>query len=152
VLEERGRVNEVNYGMCEEDIEYILAQRFTMTGSDGEAASLQYPGQPHPRWYGTFPRVIAHYGKDRGLFPVETAVFKMTGLPAMRLGLQNRGLIREGMKADLVLFDYDAIRDVPDYSDPKAACEGIIRVYVNGALTAKDGVHTGARAGCALRK
>ena len=152
IVEERGRVTEVNYGMCEEDIEYIMSQRFTMIGSDGEAASLDYPGQPHPRWFGTFPRVIAHYSRDRGLFPVETAVHKMTGLPAARLGLQDRGLIREGMKADLVLFDYDRIRDVPDYASPKAACEGIHRVYVNGVLTALDGTHTGARAGRILRK
>lgn len=152
IVEERGRVTEVNYGMCEDDIEYIMGQRFTMVGSDGEAASLDYPGQPHPRWYGAFPRVIAHYGRDRSLFPVETAVYKMTGLPAMRLGLQDRGLLREGMKADLVLFDYDRLRDVPDYGKPQAACEGIRRVYVNGVLTAENGVHTGARAGRILRK
>ncbi len=152
ILEEKGRVNEVNYGMCEEDIEYIMSQPFTMIGSDGNAVSLQYPGQPHPRWYGTFPRVLSKYCRERQLFSLETAVYKMTGLPAARLGLQNRGLIREGMWADLVLFDFNAICDTPSFHQPKQACQGIHRVYVNGTLTAQDGVHTGARAGHVLRK
>lgn len=152
IVEERCRVGEVNYGMCEEDIEYIMSQPYTMIGSDGEAASLDHSGQPHPRWYGTFPRVIARYCRERKLFPLETAVFKMTGLPAARLGLQNRGLIRRGMQADLVLFDFDEIEDTPTYQNPKQPCRGIRRVYVNGALTALDGVHTGARSGAIMRK
>ena len=152
VVEERCRVGEVNYGMCEEDIEYIMSQPYTMIGSDGEAASLDRNGQPHPRWYGTFPRVIAKYCRERKLFPLETAVFKMTGLPACRLGLQKRGLIREGMQADLVLFDFEEIEDTPTYENPKQPCRGIRRVYVNGALTALNGVHTGARNGHILRK
>ena len=152
VAEEKGRVNEINYGMCEADIEYIMGQSFTMIGSDGNAASLDYPGQPHPRWYGTFPRVIARYCRDRELFPLETAIFKMTGMPAARLGLQDRGLIRQGMWADLALFDLDAIEDTPTYSHPKQACKGIMQVYVNGALAAENGVHTGAQAGMVLRR
>lgn len=152
IVEERCRVGEVNYGMCEEDIEYIMSQPYTMIGSDGEAASLDHSGQPHPRWYGTFPRVIAKYCRERKLFSLETAIFKMTGLPAARLGLQNRGLIRRGMQADLVLFDFDEIEDTPTYQNPKQPCRGIRRVYVNGALTALDGVHTGARAGTIMRK
>ncbi len=152
ILEERGRVNEVNYGMCEEDIEYIMKQPYVMIGSDGEAASITYPGQPHPRWYGTFPRVLTKYCKERKLFPLETAIFKMTGLPASRLGLSDRGLIKEGMYADLVLFNFDEIEDTPTFHAPKKACKGIRRVYVNGVLTAKDGIHTGAKAGAILRK
>ena len=152
VVEERCRVGEVNFGMCEEDIEYIMKQPFVMIGSDGEAVSLDYPGQPHPRWYGTFPRIISKYCREQKLFPLETAIFKMTGLPAGRLGLQDRGLIREGMWADLVLFDFDTIKDAPDYSKPKQPCEGIRRVYVNGVLTAENGRHTGARSGQILRR
>lgn len=152
VYDEKGRCNEVNYGMCEEDIEYIMKQPYVMPGSDGNSVSLDYPGQPHPRWYGTFPRIIAHYCRDRKLFPLETAIFKITGLPASRLGLSDRGLIKEGMWADLVLFDFDTIQDTPTYNDPKRPCQGILRVYVNGQLTAKDGVHTGARCGKVLRK
>ena len=76
----------------------------------------------------------------------------MTGLPASRAGLQNRGLIRGGMCADLVLFDFDTINDTPSYDNPKQACEGILKVYVNGVLTAENGRHTGARAGKVLRR
>ena len=152
VVEEKSRVNEIAYGMCEDDIEYIMKQPYVMTGSDGEAASMDYKGQPHPRWYGTFPRVLAHYCRERQILPLETAVHKMTGLPAMRLGLQDRGLIREGMWADLVLFDADNVLDNPDFVQPKQPCSGIERVYVNGVLTAENGVHTGAKAGRALRK
>ena len=152
VVEEKCRVSEVVFSMCEEDIEYVMTQPFTMIGSDGEAASMEYVGQPHPRWFGTFPRVISHYCRDRKLFTLETAVHKMTGLTASRLGLSDRGLIREGNWADLVLFDFDEIQDNPDFDKPKQPCSGIRRVYVNGVLTALDGVHTGARAGKALRK
>ncbi len=152
ILEERSRVGEVNFGMCEEDIEYIMQRPYVMIGSDGNAAPLDYEGQPHPRWYGTFPRVIAKYCRERKLFPLETAIFKMTGLPANRLGFSDRGLIREGMWADLVLFDFDEIEDTPTYEAPKQPCKGIRRVYVNGVLTACDGVHTGASAGMALRR
>lgn len=152
ILEEKGRVNEISFGMCEEDVEYIMGQRFTMVGSDGNAIPLDYPGQPHPRSYGTFPRVIGHYCRDRKLFSLETAVYKMTGLPASRLRIQDRGLIREGMWADLVLFDFDTIRDTPTYTDPKRACEGILQVYVNGVLTAENGRHTGAKAGVTLKR
>ena len=76
----------------------------------------------------------------------------MPGLTASRLGLQNRGLIKEGNWADLVLFDFDKLQDNPDFAEPKQACSGIRRVYVNGVLTALDGAHTGARAGVAIRK
>lgn len=152
ILEEKGRVNEVNYSMCEEDIEYIMKQPYVMTGSDGNAASMDYPGIPHPRWYGTFPRVLAHYCRDRGLFSLETAIHKMTGMPAARLKLSDRGLIKAGMWADLVLFDYERLEDTPSFQDPKQPCKGILKVYVNGVLTAEDGKHTGARMGAVLRK
>ena len=152
ILEERCHVGEINYGMCEEDIEYIMKQPYTMIGSDGNAASLTCGGRPHPRWFGTFPRVIAKYCRERKLFSLETAVFKMTGLTACRLGLPDRGLIKEGMWADLVLFDFEKIQDTPTFADPKQPCAGITRVYVNGVLTAENGVHTGLTAGKILRR
>ena len=151
VLEEKGRIDEVNFGMCEEDIEYIMKQPYVMPGSDGKAVSLDYPGRPHPRYFGTFPRVLAHYSRDRGLFPLETAICKMTSLPASRLGLADRGLLKEGMWADIVIFDAEQIRDVPSYKNPVMGCDGIVQVYVNGVLTAQNGVHTGAAAGKVLR-
>jgi len=96
--------------------------------------------------------VLAHYCRDRALFPLETAVQKMTALPASRLGLTDRGVLKEGMWADLVLFDREKLKDDPDFLNPQQACSGICRVYVNGVLTALDGKHTGARAGQVLRK
>ena len=123
-----------------------------MIGSDGWAYDLNYPGKPHPRSFGAFPRVIAHYSRERGLFPLETAVYKMTGLPAKRLGLTDRGVLKEGCWADLCIFDPEKIADDPTYLDPCKPCSGISRVYVNGVLTAENGVHTGARAGMVIRK
>ena len=151
VLEEKGRIDEVNFGMCEEDIEYIMKQPYVMAGSDGKAVPLNYAGRPHPRFFGTFPRILRHYCLERKLFPLETAVHKMTGLPASRLNLQDRGFLREGMWADIVIFDADRIRDNPSYEKPAQACDGIVQVYVNGVLTAENGRHTGAAAGKVLR-
>ena len=137
VLEEKGRIDEIDFGMCEEDIEYIMKQPYVMAGSDGKAVPLTYAGRPHPRFFGTFPRIIRHYCLDRKLFSLETAIHKMTCLPASRLNLQDRGLLR--------------IRDNPSYEKPAQACDGIQRVYVNGVLTAENGKHTGAAAGKVLR-
>ncbi len=152
IMEERGKVNEINYGMCEEDIEYIMKNDFMMIGSDGNAFSLNCPGRPHPRNFAAFPRLIAYYCRERKLFSLETAISRMSGKPAAKLGLQDRGLIKEGFFADLVLFDFDEIEDTPSFSEPCVACKGIERVYVNGVLTAENGKHTGAKAGKVLRK
>lgn len=152
ILASEGRVNEVNYGMCEEDIEFIMSQDFGVIGSDGEAKPLNCEGQPHPRNFGTFPRVIAHYCRERKLFSLEKAINKLTLMPAERMGLRDRGLIKEGMCADMVIFDFERINDTPSYDRPKQACEGIERVYVNGVLTALNGRHTGAAAGRVLRR
>ncbi len=152
VLDAENKVGELAFGMCEEDIEYIMQRPFVMTGSDGGAMNLSVGGKPHPRNFGTFARVLSHYCRDRQLFPVETAVHKMTGLPASRLKLEGRGVLKTGMWADLVLFDLETLKDDPSYLDPQQPCSGILRVYVNGVLTALDGKHTGARAGVVLRR
>ena len=152
IVDSGDRAGEINYGMCEEDIEFIMRKPYVMTGSDGQSLGLDFDGIPHPRNYGTFPRVIAHYARDRKLFTVEEAVRKMTSMPAARLGLADRGLVKEGFMADLVLFDLESLEDTPTFENPKVACRGIRRVYVNGVLTARDGVHTGARAGRVLRR
>ena len=151
ILANRSRVGEIHYAICEEDVEYIMQKPYVMIGSDGDALSLDYDGKPHPRAFGTFPRVIAHYCRDRGLFPLEEAIRKMTSMPANRLGLKDRGLIKEGYAADLVVFDYDRIEDTPTFDNPKSECRGIEKVYVNGVLTALNGKHTHARAGKVLR-
>ncbi len=152
MIEERGRVSQINFGMCEEDVVHIMKQPFVMVGSDGSATPLHTTNVPHPRNFGTFPRVIAEYCKRQRLFSLETAVHKMTGMPASRIGLTDRGVIKAGMWADLVLFDFDSINDTPTFAKPAVACEGILQVYVNGVLTAENGVHTGAAAGSVLRK
>lgn len=147
VIEENDGVGEICYGMCEADIEYIMRQDFTMTGSDGNALPLSYVGKPHPRYFGTFVRVLGHYCRDRQLFPLEAAVRKLTSMPAARAGLTDRGVIKRGMRADLVLFDFDALEDTPTYECAQVPCRGIERVYVGGVLTALRGKHTGAMAG-----
>ena len=152
LIEEDGNVRQLTFGMCEEDVEMIMKKSYTMIGSDGSSMPIDTKDVPHPRSYGTFPRVLGEYCRERKLFPLEVAVNKMTGMPAARIGLSDRGVIKVGMWADLVLFDPDTIKDTPTYAKPNVACEGILQVYVNGVLTAENGVHTGALAGKVLRR
>ena len=123
-----------------------------MPGSDGESYSLDFGGQPHPRNFGTFPRIISHYQRERKLFTLEESIRKMTSLPARRIGIDDRGTIAEGKWADIVLFNYDEIEDTPTYENPKKACKGIRKVFVNGKLAASDGAVTNCKAGKILRK
>ncbi len=108
-------------------------------------------GLPHPRAYGTFPRIIAEYVKRRPVLSLEDAVRKMTGWPAQRMGLTDRGLIRDGMRADIVVFDLDKLDDVASWEKPTASPTGIETVIVNGVVTIANGKHTGAKAGAVLR-
>ena len=133
----------VYYGMDEEDVRRILAHPLSMVGSDG----LPEDPFPHPRLWGAFPRVLGHFSRDVGLFPLHTAVHKMTGLSAARFGLAERGEIREGHWADLVLFDPLRVRDVADFKAPQRAAEGIDGVWVNGVLSYSDGQANGQRPG-----
>ncbi|KAF1027950.1 MAG: D-aminoacylase [Pseudomonas sp.] len=133
----------VYYGMDEADVRRILAHPLSMVGSDG----LPEDPFPHPRLWGAFPRVLGHFSRDVGLFPLHTAVHKMTGLSAARYGLVGRGEIREGNWADLVLFDPLRVRDVADFKDPQRAAEGIDGVWVNGVLSYSDGQANGQRPG-----
>ncbi|MEB0041473.1 MULTISPECIES: D-aminoacylase [unclassified Pseudomonas] len=133
----------VYYGMDESDVQRILAHPLSMIGSDG----LPEDPFPHPRLWGAFPRVLGHFSRDLGLFPLHTAVHKMTGLSAARFGLHERGEIREGYWADLTLFDPARIRDVADFNDPQRAAEGIDGVWVNGQLSYADGQVQGNRHG-----
>lgn len=132
----------VYHCMHGDDVERILAHPLTMIGSDG----LPVDPRPHPRLWGAFPRVLGHYARDRGLFPLELAVRKMTGLAADRFGLADRGYLREGMAADLVLFDAAAIADTATFDDPVRPAAGIAGVWVNG-VHAYDGARAIGRAG-----
>ncbi|OQR27150.1 D-aminoacylase [Pseudomonas sp. Bc-h] len=133
----------VYYGMDENDVQSIMKHPLSMIGSDG----LPEDPFPHPRLWGAFPRVLGHFSRDIGLFPLHTAVHKMTGLTATRFGLHERGFVREGYWADLVLFNAETVRDVADFKEPKRAAEGIDGVWVNGHLSYADGKPQGERQG-----
>jgi N-acyl-D-amino-acid deacylase len=121
----------------------ILAHPATMIGSDG----LPNDPRPHPRLWGTFPRVLGRYSRDEKLISLPKAVHKMTGMPAQRLGLAERGFIRKGYSADLVLFDPDKIMDTATFADPVRPATGIAGVWVNGVLSYNAEGATGIRAG-----
>jgi N-acyl-D-amino-acid deacylase len=133
----------VYYGMHEDDVRRVLSHRLTMIGSDG----LPNDPHPHPRLWGAFPRVLGHYSRELGLIPLPQAVHKMTGLSAARFGLSERGLVRQGYHADLVLFDPDTVIDTATFRDPVQASAGIEAVWVNGTLSYRQGNATGRRAG-----
>jgi N-acyl-D-amino-acid deacylase len=131
----------------EENISKSLKAPFTMVGSDGVPTLTGYS---NPRLYGTFPRVIRKFVREKNVMNLSEAVYKMTGLPAQTFGIKNRGIIKEGAYADIVLFDYDKIADKGDYVNPMRQPEGILDVFVNGEHSVKDAKHTGKRSGKAL--
>jgi N-acyl-D-amino-acid deacylase len=133
----------IYHSMAEDDMRAVLRHPGTMIGSDG----LPNDPRPHPRLWGTFPRVLGHYSRDQGLFPLSEAVRKMTSLPAQRFSLPDRGLIREGSRADLVLFNPRTVQDRATFADPVRAAEGIEAVWVNGVLSYRNQSPTGQRAG-----
>jgi N-acyl-D-amino-acid deacylase len=138
----------VYFRMDENDVQRILSFDETMIGSDG----LPQDALPHPRLWGTFPRVLGHYGRLLGLFPLETAVYKMTGLTARNFGLQGRGVVREGAYADLTLFDAQRVGEAASYEHPIAPSHGIEVVIVNGVVVWSQGRSTGAHPGRVLKR
>lgn len=138
----------VYHCMADEDVERILAHPATMVGSDG----LPEDPRPHPRLWGAFARVLGHYSRDRGLFPLGAAVRKMTGLAADRFGMTDRGYVRAGMAADLVLFDPATVADMATYAAPTTPARGIHGVWVNGVPVLEHGVPTGRRGGRLLER
>jgi N-acyl-D-amino-acid deacylase len=137
--------------MDEEDVRRIMAHPMTMIASDGRL-TRRGDGVPHPRNYGTFPRVLGHYARDLKAITLEDAVRKMTSLPASRLGISNRGCLREGCAADVVLFDAAKVRDVGTFEDPHRYPEGIPWVFVNGQPVIENGAMSSARPGRVLRR
>ncbi len=133
----------IYHSISEEDMRRILRHEATMIGSDG----LPRDPKPHPRLWGAFPRVLGKYCRDEKLFALPEAVYKMTGLPAARFGLEGRGLIREGCAADMVLFDAERISDAATFDDPMRPAKGIEAVWVNGVLEYTAEGATGKRAG-----
>ncbi len=151
IIEEEAGVAAVTFGMDEDDVRYILANPFTMVGSDGSAMSLDIPGKPHPRTFGTFTKVLEKYALEENLISIEEAIRKMTSLPASRLKLANRGMIRPGFKADLVMISPKDLKTYADYANPQQAPSGIVKVWVNGQLAVDDSKLTGVRAGQVIR-
>jgi dihydroorotase/N-acyl-D-amino-acid deacylase len=135
----------------ESDVRRIMVHPQTMIASDGR---LSRPGElhPHPRAYGTFPRVLGEYVRARQLLPLELAIHKMTQMPARRLGLADRGVVREGAVADVVIFNPETVRDLATFTEPHQYPVGIDVVLVNGQVAVDGGVTTSARAGRVLQR
>ena len=150
VIEEQMEAAMVIFMMDDGDIERILKAPDTMIGSDG------VPGfgsaKVHPRMTGTFPRILGHYVREKGVITLQEAIRKMTSLPAQTFGLFKKGLLRQGMNADLVIFDPDVIIDKSTFDDPSQPPEGIRWVIVNGEIAVEEGKITGATSGKVLRR
>jgi N-acyl-D-amino-acid deacylase len=142
--------------ICEDDIRTIVRSPTALVGSDGNCVAtygIVSQGMPHPRFYGTFPRIISRYARAEGLIPLELAIYKMTGGPAKALRLRDRGLLREGYRADIAIFDPDDFLDTATYADPHRYPSGArTTVIVNGTIVVEDAVHTGATPGRVLRR
>lgn len=138
----------IYYNMDERDVRRVLSYPVTMVGSDG----LPNDPMPHPRLWGAFPRVLGHYSRDEKLFPLTVAVHKMTGMSAARFQLPQRGLVKRGYYADLVMFDPETVRDVASFSDPQRPAAGIEAVMVNGVMSYGRDKQVIGRAGRFLRR
>jgi N-acyl-D-amino-acid deacylase len=147
IYEEGMFIHGVHHTMSEDDVKMVMRVPWVAIGSDGSALNSSYPGKPHPRSFGTNPRVLGKYTRDEKILALEDAVRKMTSLPAQVLGLKDRGLLREGYWADVVVLDPDAVADMADYDNPKQYPRGVDHVLVNGAIVVDGGHHTGARPG-----
>jgi N-acyl-D-aspartate/D-glutamate deacylase len=142
LLEEKCTVGMVSFAQSIENVAKVLAHPLLMIGSDSlslHSGEGDRPGKPHPRTYGTFPRVLGEYARQQKLFSLETAVHKMTGMPAARLRLSGRGLVREGYAADLTIFDPRTVRDESTFAEPHRYPSGIPYVVVNGAVVVDGG-------------
>ena len=148
-LIQRGGARAIYHAMDESDVERIMQHPATIIGSDG-GVSVFGAGVPHPREYGTFPRVLGRYVRERGVLTLEEAVRKMSGATAQRLGLQQRGLLQEEFYADITVFDPELVGDRATFESPQQYAVGVQYVIVNGHLVIDQGEHTGARPGRVL--
>ena len=139
----------VFHGMGENDVRYIMQYPFNMFGSDS-GIRLYKQGMPHPRGYGTNARVLGKYVREEKLIPLEEAIRRMTSLPAQKFQLKDRGLLKTGMAADIVVFDETQVQDMATFNDPHQYSKGFRYVIVNGKLVVENGLHTGVRSGAVL--
>jgi N-acyl-D-amino-acid deacylase len=155
LVEEKLDVSAIYFTMCEDDVRTVLSYAATCIGSDASACATEGPtsaGKPHPRTFGTFPRIFKRYVRDTGLLTLPEAVRRATSLPAGRLGLRARGTIAVGNFADLVVFDRERIADTATYMRPHSYPDGVVHVFVNGVAAVRAGVTTGLRHGRVLRR
>ncbi len=146
---EQGGCGGIFHAIGEEDLQRILVHPATMIASDGEVPVFGR-NVPHPRSYGTFARVLGLYARDKKLLPLETAVQKMSSFPAQRIGLSDRGVLRQGLKADIAVFDAATVRDTATFEKPHSYAEGVSVVIVNGQVAFEGGKMTAARPGRVL--
>ncbi len=156
LIEDKGATRVLITSIAEDDIREILRSPSALVGSDGNCVAdygIVAQGMPHPRFYGTFPRIIGHYVHDERLLPLEQAVHKMTGATAAALRLRDRGLLKEGYRADIAIFDPADFKDRATYAEPHQYPSGTrTTVLVNGAVVVEDARHTGALPGMVLRR
>jgi N-acyl-D-amino-acid deacylase len=146
LIEEKGSVTMIIHWGYEEDVLLGMCHQLQMVGSDGI-----FGGKPHPRLYGTFPRVLGKYVREKGALKLEKAIRKMTGFPAQLMRLKDRGLIKEGYQADIVVFDQGEIAECGTFEEPLLEPAGIRDVLINGNLTVHNGEYIGTRAGQVIR-
>ncbi len=154
LIEERARVDIVGFAMNEDNLKKVLSHPLVMIGSDGNAVSPKGKlsvGKPHPRYYGTFPRVLGKYCREENIFDLATAIKKMTSMPADKLGLKKRGYLKKDYFADITIFNPVTVIDNATFLNPHQFPTGIEYVIVNGKVTVKNGEHTGELAGEILR-
>ena len=147
VVEEGAFISGVHHTMSEDDVKFVMQVPWVSIASDGGALNLTEPGKPHPRSFGTNVRVLGKYVRDEKVLKLEDAVRKMTSLPAQTMRLKDRGLLKEGYWADVVVFDPDAVSDAATYENPQQYAKGVPFVLVNGTVVIDNGNHTGARPG-----
>ena len=144
----------VYFMMSEDDVRETLKLPWVSIGSDGSAVrpdGILGRGKPHPRWYGAFPRVLGKYVREEGVLTLPEAVRKMTSMNAEKLGIADRGLLKEGWKADITIFDPATVQDEATFENPHQYASGIPYVIVNGSLVIDQGEHTGAKPGRVIR-
>ena len=147
MAEEDGTISGIFHTMSEADVRMVMTKPWVAIASDGSALNLDEEGVPHPRSFSTNPRVLGYYVREERVLTLEEAIRKMTTLPAQILGLRDRGQVREGFAADLVIFDPAAVGETNSFEKPKSYPAGIPYTIVNGVVVIDGGTHTGARPG-----
>lgn len=153
IVDEEARAGAIFFTMNEENLRRLLSLPYVMIGSDSSARSFSGPtckGKPHPRGFGTFPRFIGRYVRDEDLIPLPEAIKRITSLPAKTFGIKERGIIKDNYFADIVIFDYNQIKDRSSYKNPFMKSDGIEYVFVNGSMAVKKGELTGTLSGKTL--